>query len=99
MFSKIKQIKELRDQAKTIQSALAEITVEGSAAWGKVVVKMNGNQEVLDVKIDDELMTQKTKLQEALKEAINEAVKKVQKEMAGKMKDMGGMEAFKNFGL
>ncbi|MEK7665571.1 MAG: YbaB/EbfC family nucleoid-associated protein [Patescibacteria group bacterium] len=99
MFNKIKQIKDLRSQAKTIQSALAEIQLEGSASWGKVVVKMNGNQEVLDVRIDDELLSQKTKLQEAIREATNEAVKKVQKEMAGKMKEMGGLDAFKNFGM
>ena len=99
MFSKLKQIKDLRDQAKSIQSVLAEIHVEGSAAWGKVKITMNGNQEMQSVQIDDELLTQKAKLEEAIKEATNDAIKKVQKEMAGKMKDMGGMDAFKNLGM
>ncbi len=99
MFNKIKQIKELRNQAKTIQSALSQIHGEGSAAWGKVVVKMNGNQEVLSVEIADELLSQKTKLQDAIKEATNDVMKKVQKEMAVKMKEMGGMDALKNFGM
>lgn len=99
MFSKIKQIKDLRAQAKSIQSVLSGVHVEGRAAWGKVIVKMNGNQEVVDVQIDSELLTQKTKLQEAIIEATNEAVKKVQKEMAAKMKEMGGLEALKNLGM
>ena len=99
MFSKLKQIKDLRDQAKSIQSVLAEIHVEGSAAWGKVKITMNGNQEMQSVQIHDELLTQKAKLEEAIKEATNDAIKKVQKEMAGKMKDMGGMDAFKNLGM
>ena len=99
MFNKIKAIKELRTQAKHMQNALSEISDEGSAAWGKVKVKIDGNQTILDVTIDDEFMKDKAKLQDALKEAMNDAVKKIQKKMAVKMKEMGGLDALKNLGL
>ena len=91
MFSKLKQFKELRDQAKNIQNTLAQETAEGSADWGKVKIKINGNQEILHVEIDPQLLTadNKTKLESTIKEATNDAIKKVQKIMAEKMKQSG----------
>ncbi len=91
MFSKIKQIQELRSQANQIKKALAEETVEGTGAWGKLKVKMDGNQEVKSVEIDDELLKDKAKLQAAIAEATNNAVKNAQKVMAQKMSQMGGL--------
>ena len=99
MFNKIKAVKDLRDQAKQMQNSLSEISDEGSAAWGKVKVKIDGNQQVLGISIEDEMMKDKTKLEEAMKEAFNDAVKKIQKKMAVKMKEMGGLDALKNLGM
>jgi DNA-binding YbaB/EbfC family protein len=91
MFNKLKQFKELRNQAKNIQSTLAQEIAEGSADWGKVKVKINGNQEILSVNIDPQLLTadNKTKLESAFKEAANDALKKVQRLVAEKMKQSG----------
>ena len=99
MFNKIKAIKDLRDKAKTMQSALGEIHVQGSAAWGKVNVTLNGNQEVESLTIDPELAGDVHKLEASIKEAFNDGIKKLQKELAHKMKDMGGMDMFKDLGL
>jgi len=91
MFSKLKQFKDLRSQAKQMQGMLAQESAEGQAAWGKVKVKINGNQEVLSVEIDPELLSpdNKGKLEETIKEATNEAIKKVQRIMAEKIKNSG----------
>ena len=43
MFNKLKNIKDLRSQAKQMQAQFADITAEADAAWGKVKVKVNGN--------------------------------------------------------
>lgn len=99
MFNKIKAIKDLRDQAKKMQSGLAEISTEGSAAWGKVTVKIDGNLQVLSININEEMLKDKKKLEETVQEAVNDAIKKIQKQMALKMKDMGGLEALKNLGI
>jgi DNA-binding YbaB/EbfC family protein len=99
MFNKIKAIKDLRHQAKTMQNALSQLSEEGSAAFGKVKIKIDGNQQVLNVAIDETLLGNREKLQDAVKEATNDAMKKIQKQMAIKMKDMGGLDAFKNLGL
>jgi DNA-binding YbaB/EbfC family protein len=100
MFSKIKAIKNLRDQAKQMQNTLEQVTAEGSAGWGKVKIKMNGNQKVLSLEIADELLADKKKLTETIIEAFADATKNLQKEMAGRMKEMGGVqEMMKNLGM
>lgn len=91
MFSQLKQFKELRDKAKQIKDLLGTETAEGSADWGKIKVQINGNQEVLKVEIDPELLqtTQKDKLENDIKDATNDALKKVQKLMAEKIQQSG----------
>lgn len=92
MFSKLKQIKDLRNQAKRIQDVLKDVQVEGSGAWGKIKVKMDGNQEVSAVSIDQDLMSDKSKLEGAVKDAVNDAIKKAQKEMTETMRKSGDLK-------
>ncbi len=91
MFNKLKQFKDLRDQANEIKSSLANESAEGSAEWDKIKVKIDGNQEILSVEIDPELLNanDKEKLEKGIKEATNEAIKNVQKIMAKKMQESG----------
>lgn len=91
MFNKIKQVQELKSKANQIKSALSEETVEGSDGQGKVKIIMDGNQEVKKVEIDPEILNDKEKLESAVAEATNDAIKKVQKVMAQKMSQMGGL--------
>lgn len=91
MFSKLKQFKDLRDQAKKIQDVLKDVTVEGTGAWGKIKIEMNGNQEITSVTIDPEMMTDKAKLEAGMKEAFNDTAKKAQRSMAEAMKKTGGL--------
>lgn len=91
MFGKLKQIKELRDQAKKFQGQLAEEKVEGLGAKGQIKIVMDGNQNVISVSIDDGIMTDKVALEKGMQEAINDAIKKVQKVMAAQMQKMGGL--------
>jgi DNA-binding YbaB/EbfC family protein len=92
MFSKLKQFKDIRDKAKTIQAALAQERIEGSAAWGKIKVTMDGNQRVTSLDIDPEIVGDKAKLENGIKDAVNDAIEKVQKVMASKLKDLGGLD-------
>ncbi len=98
MFSKLKQFKDLKDKAKQIQSMLSEEKAEGSAAWGKVKMVMNGNQQVLSVSIDPTVMDDREKLQEYVRDATNDAVKKIQGVMAKKLKESGGLDLANEMG-
>ena len=86
MFNKLKQIKDLRGQAKTMQSALAEVVI--TEEHHGVSVTMNGNMELLKIEIAD---SAKDRLEDNVKQAVNNAIKKAQMAMAKKMQDMGNM--------
>ncbi|MFA5420658.1 MAG: YbaB/EbfC family nucleoid-associated protein [Patescibacteria group bacterium] len=86
MFNKLKQLKDLRSQAKTMQSALADEKVESEKNGVKMV--MNGNMEVMELKIDGDL--NKEEIAKICKELFNDSIKKTQRIMAKKMQEMGG---------
>lgn len=92
MFNKLKQFKDLRDQAKQIQNALSSEKAEG--VEGGVTIVMNGNQEVVSVNVDPSLLSpdSKSKLESNITGAVTKAVKNVQKIMAEKMKTMGNFD-------
>lgn len=98
MFNKLKQFKDIKDKAKTIQAALAQETAEGSAAWGKVKIRIDGNQQVLDVSIDPSMMDDRSKLEGSIKDAMNDAIKKIQQVMSTKLKDIGGLDLANELG-
>jgi DNA-binding YbaB/EbfC family protein len=98
MFNKLKQFKDIKDKAKTIQTALAKESAEGTAGWGKVKVKIDGNQQVLDVSIDPSAMDDRAKLEGMIKDAANDAIKKIQQVMSTKLKDIGGLDLANELG-
>lgn len=91
MFSKLKHIQELRSQANQIKKALAESSVEGNGAGGKVIMIMDGNQDVQSVAIDPSLLTDQARVEQGVREATNDAIKKAQRVMAQKMQSMGNI--------
>jgi len=93
MFEKLKQYKDLRDKAKTIQSRLREVTVHASSDNGKVQVVMDGNQQLIGIEIDpDSLRLEgREQLQKHIISAVNDAVKKSQTEMAQTLKNTPGL--------
>lgn len=82
-----------------MQNEMSQINAEGQGAWGKIKIQIDGNQNVLNVSIDESVMDNREKLQDEMKNAFNDAVKNIQKKMATKMKEMGGFDAFKDMGL
>lgn len=86
MFNKLKQFKDLRDQAKTLQNALAKesITLDKNG----VKLTMNGNMEVISIEITETLTNDK--MASTMKDLVNDSIKKMQRIMAEKMQSMGG---------
>ena len=87
MFNKLKQFKDLRSQAKTMQDALSgeSVTIEKKG----IKMIMNGNMEITELTIPEELSKQD--ISKYMKETVNDGIKKVQKLMATKMQEMGGL--------
>jgi len=75
-----------------LQQEIAQIKTEASAGGGMVTVSMDGQKNLLGVKIDPEVAGDVEMLQDMILAAVREATKKVDDEIKGKMGGMlGGM--------
>jgi DNA-binding YbaB/EbfC family protein len=86
MLSQFRQIQE------NLQKQVDEMHIEASAGGGMVVVKMNGQKQVTEVKIEPEIFAGKDVelLQDLIRAALNEASRRVDDELANRMKGMAG---------
>jgi DNA-binding YbaB/EbfC family protein len=86
MLSRLRQVQE------DLQRQVNSVAVEASAGGGMVTVKMNGQKQVLDVKIEPEVYASKDQemLQDLLRAAVNEASRRVDEELANQMKSLAG---------
>ena len=82
-MSLFKQAKELQSKVADIQGQLAEKTVEVSTGGGMVNIKANGLNQILSIRIDEELINMQDRevLEDLIVAATNEVQKKV-KELA-----------------
>lgn len=86
MLSKFRQMQE------DLQRQVNNVAVEASAGGGMVTVKMNGQKQVLDVKIEPDVFANKDQemLQDLIRAAVNEASRRVDDELANQMKNLSG---------
>jgi len=84
MLSRLRQVQE------DLQRQVNSVAVEASAGGGMVTVKMNGQKQVLDVKIEPEVFGSKDQemLQDLVRAAVNEASRRVDDELANQMKSL-----------
>ena len=86
MLSRLRQVQE------DLQRQVNSVAVEASAGGGMVTVRMNGQKQVLDVKIEAEVYASKDHemLQDLVRAAVNEASRRVDEELASQMKNLAG---------
>ena len=75
-----------------LQRQVNSVTVEASAGGGMVTVKMNGQKQVVGVKIEPDVFAGKDQemLQDLVRAAVNEASRRVDEELANQMKNIAG---------
>jgi len=85
----LKQVQQFQEQ---LQKQLDELSVEASAGGGMVSVKMNGQKQLREVRIDPELLASQDQemLQDLILAAVNEASRKVDEQMASQMGNLAG---------
>jgi nucleoid-associated protein EbfC len=86
MLSRLRQVQE------DLQRQVNSVAVEASAGGGMVTVKMNGQKQVLDVKIEPDVFASKDQemMQDLFRAAVNEASRRVDEELANQMKSLAG---------
>jgi nucleoid-associated protein EbfC len=83
-----------RQQAEQLQEQMRRTIVDASAGGGSVTVKMNGNKQVLSIRIDPEAVKSGDveMLQDLVMAAVNEAGRRVDQTMQSTVGGMlGGM--------
>lgn len=77
----MKQAKKMQEQMLKAQEDLAKQEVEASAGGGMVTVKMNGHNELVQIKIDPEVIdpADVEMLEDLILAAVNEAHQKISK--------------------
>ena len=88
----LKQAQEMHSKISQLQEEMAGKKVEASSGGGMVNVVMNGKQEVLNIRIDPEVVNRDDveMLQDLIAAAVNEAIRKSQEMMAEEMKKVTG---------
>jgi len=86
MLSRLRQVQE------DLQRQVNSVAVEASAGGGMVAVKMNGQKQVLEVRIEPDVFASKDQemLQDLIRAAVNEASRRVDDDLANQMKSIAG---------
>ena len=98
MSKLLKQAQQMQQQIESVQSDLSDLIIEAESGGGMVSVKVNGKQELLDINIDEEALSEgKEMLEDLIISAVNKALSKSQSDSQEKMNSvtggmMGGMK-------
>ena len=102
MQQMMKQVQQMQAEMAKAQEELKTATVEASAGGGMVTVKMSGELQLLELKIDPEAVDPEDVelLQDMVQAAINEALRSAQELAASKMgQATGGLGGLGDLGL
>jgi DNA-binding YbaB/EbfC family protein len=92
----VKALQSMLSQFRSVQEKLEKqidgIVVEASAGGGMVSVKMNGQKQLLEVRVEPDIFKGKDQemLQELILAAVNEAARRVDEELSKQVKDLTG---------
>ena len=90
-----KMLEGMQENASKLQSELESKTFSVKTGGGMVELSVNGKGEVIDLNIDDELLSDKETLQILLIGAMNDVNKMVQQnQQSSAMSMLGGMNSF-----
>jgi nucleoid-associated protein EbfC len=92
----VKALQQMLSQFRSVQEKLEKqidgIVVEASAGGGMVSVTMNGQKQLLEVRVEPDIFKGKDQemLQELILAAVNEAARRVDEELSKQVKDVTG---------
>ncbi|HUA01066.1 MAG TPA: YbaB/EbfC family nucleoid-associated protein [Candidatus Aquilonibacter sp.] len=83
---------QFRQVQETLEKQIDGLSVEASAGGGMVSVKMNGQKQLTEVRIEPDVFKSKDQemLQELILAAVNEANRRVDEELSKQVKDLTG---------
>ena len=88
----VKQAMDMKEKIEEVKASLADVVVSAEAGAGLVRAEVNGNMEVVSLKIDPEIMDKENPevVEAMVLAAMNEANQKAQDIVKEKMQEMAG---------
>jgi DNA-binding YbaB/EbfC family protein len=92
----VKALQQMLAQFRQVQERLEkqidELNIEASAGGGMVTVRMNGQKQLTEVRIEPEVFAGKDQemLQDLFRAAVNDASRRVDEELSKQVRDMTG---------
>ena len=92
----VKALQQMLAQFRQVQERLEKqidgLSIEASAGGGMVVVRMNGQKQLTEVRIEPEVFAGKDQemLQDLFRAAVNDASRRVDEELSKQVRDMTG---------
>jgi len=86
-----KMLKQAKEMQEKMKREMAEMRAEGSSGGGMVEITMDGNKNIISLKIDPEVVNKEDveMLQDLISAAFNDASGQVDEELKEKMGTMG----------
>lgn len=84
IFDKLKDINEMRKQAKQLELTLAQETVTGSSSGGKIRITTDGNQAVKSVEVSPDVAGDKGEVARHIRAALEDLFKQHKKMLQSK---------------
>jgi DNA-binding YbaB/EbfC family protein len=83
---------QFRQVQENLEKRIEDISVEASAGGGMVSVKMNGQKQLTEVRVEPETFKSNDQemLQELILAAVNEATRRVDEELSKQVRDVTG---------
>ena len=88
IFDKLKDVNEMRKQAKQIEFLLASESVTGSSSGGKIKITIDGNQVVKSVEVDASIAGDKAEVARHIRSALEDLFKHHKKLLQSKFGSM-----------
>jgi len=84
IFSAMRNLPKIKEEMERLQQNLGQLTAEGDAGAGMVRVRVNGKNEVLGVRISEDLLKpdDREMLEDLIRAATNQALDKVRRQAA-----------------
>src|SRR5258708_37787354 len=86
MLSRLRQVQE------DLQRQVNAVAVEASAGGGMVTVKMNGQKQIVDIRIEADVFANRDQemLPVLIRAPVNDASRRVDEDLANQMKNLAG---------
>lgn len=87
-FDQLKDVNQMRQQAKQMQLMLANEEVMGQSKDAFIRIVIDGNQNVKSVEVIDDIVGDRKKIAQDIREALNDVNENYKKLMASKFGNM-----------